>query len=69
MIVSSNLNSKPHEVSLVSRPPLFFILQFCIIRTTQPVVEYYISITIVQNYTRKYHEFVAVCIVMSVQHE
>ena len=28
----------------------------------------YISITIVQNYTRKYHEFVAVCIVTSVQH-
>ena len=27
----------------------------------------YISITIVQSYTRKYHEFVAVCIVTSVQ--
>ena len=28
---------------------------------------YYISITIVQSYTGKYHEFVAVCIVMSTQ--
>ena len=27
----------------------------------------YISITIVQSYTRKYHEFVAVCIVTSAQ--
>ena len=27
----------------------------------------YISITIVQSYTRKYHEFVVVCIVTSVQ--
>ena len=32
-------------------------------------VDYYISITIVQSYTGKYHEFVAVCIVMSVQHK
>ena len=30
---------------------------------------YYISITIVQSYTGKYHEFVAVCIVTSAQHE
>ena len=30
---------------------------------------YYISITIVLSYTRKYHEFVAVCIVTSAQHE
>ena len=30
---------------------------------------YYIIITIVQSYTGKYHEFVAVCIVTSVQHE
>ena len=29
----------------------------------------YISITIVQSYTGKYHEFVAVCIVTSAQHE
>ena len=29
----------------------------------------YISITIVQSYTGKYHVFVAVCIVTSVQHE
>ena len=31
--------------------------------------EDYISITIVQSYTGKYHEFVAVCIVTSAQHE
>ena len=30
---------------------------------------YYISITIVQSYTGKYHKVVAVCIVTSVQHE
>ena len=30
---------------------------------------YYLSITIVLSYTEKYHEFVAVCIVTSVQHE
>ena len=30
---------------------------------------YYISITIVQSYTGKYHESVAVCIVTSAQHE
>ena len=30
---------------------------------------YYIIITIVQSYTGKYHEFVAVCIVTSAQHE
>ena len=30
---------------------------------------YYISITIVQSYTGKYHYFVAVCIATSVQHE
>ena len=30
---------------------------------------YYISITIVQSYTGKNHEFVAVCIVMSAQHK
>ena len=30
---------------------------------------YYTSITIVQSYTGKYHESVAVCIVTSVQHE
>ena len=29
----------------------------------------YISITIVQSYTGKYHEFVAVCIITSAQHE
>ena len=29
----------------------------------------YISITIVQSYTGKYHKFVAVCIVTSAQHE
>ena len=29
----------------------------------------YIIITIVQSYTEKYHEFVAVCIVTSAQHE
>ena len=33
------------------------------------IYTYYISITIVQSYTGKYHEFVAVCIVTSVQHE
>ena len=33
------------------------------------VVLYYISITVVQSYTGKYHEFAAVCIVMSAQHE
>ena len=32
-------------------------------------VDYYISIIIVQNYTGKYHKFVAVCIVTSAQHE
>ena len=30
---------------------------------------YYIIITIVRSYTRKYQEFVAVCIVTSAQHE
>ena len=30
-------------------------------------IQYYI--TIAQSYTGKYHEFVAVCIVMSAQHE
>ena len=30
---------------------------------------YYISITIVQSYTGKYREFVAVCTVTSAQHE
>ena len=30
---------------------------------------YYINITIVQSYTGKYHEFVAVCIVTSTQHK
>lgn len=30
---------------------------------------YYIIITIVQSYTEKYHEFVAVFIVTSAQHE
>ena len=30
---------------------------------------YYIIITIVRSYTGKYHEFLAVCIVMSAQHE
>ena len=30
---------------------------------------YYIIITIVRSYTGKYHEFVAVCIVTSAQHE
>ena len=29
----------------------------------------YIIITIVRSYTGKYHEFVAVCIVTSAQHE
>ena len=29
----------------------------------------YISITTVQNYTGKYHEFVAICIATSAQHE
>ena len=33
------------------------------------IFQYYISITIVQSYTGKYHEFVAVCIVMSAQHK
>ena len=33
------------------------------------IVCYYIIITIVQSYTGKYHEFVAVCIVTSAQHE
>ena len=32
-------------------------------------LEYYTSITIVQSYTGKYHSFVAICIVTSVQHE
>jgi len=32
-------------------------------------VTHCISITILQSYTGKYHEFVAVCIVMSLQHE
>ena len=31
--------------------------------------QYYLSITIVLSYTEKYHDFVAVCIVMSMQHE
>jgi len=31
--------------------------------------QYYITITIVRSYTEKYHEFVAVCIVTSAQHE
>ena len=31
--------------------------------------QYYISITIVQIYTGKYHEFVAIYIVTSAQHE
>ena len=30
---------------------------------------YYIIITIVQSYTGKYHEFVAICIVTSAQHK
>ena len=29
----------------------------------------YVIITIVHSYTRKYHEFVAICIVTSVQYE
>jgi len=33
------------------------------------IVLYYIIITIVRSYTGKYHEFVAVCIVTSAQHE
>ena len=33
------------------------------------LVGYYIIITLVQSYAGKYHEFVAVCIVMSAQHE
>ena len=32
-------------------------------------VHVYISITVVESYTGKYHEFVAVCIVTSAQHE
>ena len=32
-------------------------------------LSYYVSITIVQSYTGKYHEFVAVCIVTSAQHK
>ena len=35
----------------------------------QVMMQYCISITIVQSCTRKCHEFVAVCIVTSVQHE
>ena len=33
--------------------------------TRKEACDYYKSITIVQSYTGKYHEFVAVCIVMS----
>ena len=36
---------------------------------TIPLYYIHVSITIVQNYTGKYHEFVAVCIVTSAQHE
>ena len=58
---------------------LFFLLYICNlhnIRETETYEtnytasnNYYIIITIVQSYTGKYHEFVAVCIVMSAQHE
>ena len=34
---------------------------------TVTVLEYYVSITIVQNYTGKHHEFVAIYIVTSSQ--
>jgi len=34
-----------------------------------PQIQSHIIITIVQSYTRKYHKFVAVCIVTSVQHK
>ena len=33
------------------------------------IFEDYIIITIVPSYTRKYHKFVAICIVTSVQHK
>ena len=32
-------------------------------------MKYYIIITIVQSYTRKYHTYVSACIVTSAQHE
>ena len=44
-------------------------LTTCTIQCVYFILQYYIIITIVQSYTGKYHEFVAVCIVTSVQHE
>ena len=41
-------------------------LRYCLMHTPGHLI---IIITIVLSYTGKYHEFVAVCIVMSVQHE
>ena len=39
------------------------------IDSTVSIILYIISITIVQSYTGKYHELVAVCTVTSAQHE
>ena len=59
---------KRHEVSDVMK--VWTLLHFhygCVSMVTE--VYEYIIITIVQSYTGKYHEFVAVCIVTSAQHE
>ena len=63
-------------VALMSPLPCQSLLDFCSSMALElfhkiraPNFQYYISITIVPSYTGKYHEFVAVCIVTSAQHE
>ena len=67
-IISESV-SIPERRKLVSVYVLVVVRMYGQCLQPRPWLHYYIIITIVRSHTGKYHEFVAVCIVTSAQHE